>query len=320
LRRLTAEQVIDSIHKATAQSWDGHRLYRDTASTALTRALGRSPVRNEISTCRPDDVAVVQSLELLNGPDLYQFVYDGEILDELASQTDREKVVQELYWTILNRAATAPEIKLGLAYLKDNAPAQSPSAKGLEDVVWIDDDLPAGAKPNGDAWRWVEGPAFPVFSGKRAHLNSASVSTAQQQHFVNDLPPLTCELRDKLYAYVYLQPTNLPVEIMLQWFQGDWEHRAFWGEDKIPYGAPGPSRLHVGPLPTAGEWVRLEVPVKDLGLNSGEPITGISFDQSGGEVYWDKAGLARHPRDPKTAPLGDVLWALVVSPEFQYIR
>ena len=57
-----------------------------------------------------------------------------------------------------------------------------------------------------------------------------------------------------------------------------------------------------------------------LDSTSDEPITGISFDQSGGEVYWDKAGLQRNPQNPGAEPLGDVVWALAVSPEFQFIR
>src|SRR5256885_5661521 len=40
------------------------RLYRSSNSTALSRALGRPAARGEISTGRPDDVAVVQELEL----------------------------------------------------------------------------------------------------------------------------------------------------------------------------------------------------------------------------------------------------------------
>ena len=37
---------------------------------------------------------------------------------------------------------------------------------------------------------------------------------------------------------------------MLQWHDGtNWEHRAYWGEDKIAYGQPGtPSRRPIGPL------------------------------------------------------------------------
>ncbi|HZM01913.1 MAG TPA: PSD1 and planctomycete cytochrome C domain-containing protein, partial [Candidatus Saccharimonadales bacterium] len=102
LRRLTAEQFIDSIHQAAAKKWDGKRLYRTTTATALTRDLGRPAARNEISTGRAEDVAVVQSLELLNGDELHHFVYDGEILDQLASQADVHKAIDELYWTVLN--------------------------------------------------------------------------------------------------------------------------------------------------------------------------------------------------------------------------
>ena len=48
------------------------RAFLDNRSTALARRLGRPASRNEISTARPDDVAVVQSLELLNGPELHE--------------------------------------------------------------------------------------------------------------------------------------------------------------------------------------------------------------------------------------------------------
>lgn len=318
LRRLTAEQFIDSIHKAAARNWDGSRLFRTTASTALTRDLGRPASRNEISTGRADDVAVVQSLQLLNGDELHQFIYSGEILDELASQSDRKKIISELYWTVLNRPPTARELKLGAAYLKENSPAQATEkVAARSEVVWFDDDLPAGAKSNG-AWKWVSAPDGPVFSGKRAHTQETSAD--KTQHFFTDAAPVKVGADDRLFAYVYIDPAKPPKEIMMQWFQGGWEHRAFWGQDKIQYGkVDDPSRRAMGDLPKRGEWVRLEVPADRVGLSSGA-ITGWSFDQMGGKVYWDKAGIVHAPRSPETEPLGDMLWALVVSPEFQFIR
>jgi len=136
LRRLTAEQLLDSIHKATSKNWDANkRLYRENKSSELTRALGRPASRNEISTGRPDDVAVVQSLELLNGTELYRFVYSGEILDELASESDRKKVLQEIYWAVLNRAPTRKETDLGLNYLKKNLPVNN-ATEPLGDILW----------------------------------------------------------------------------------------------------------------------------------------------------------------------------------------
>ncbi len=320
LRRLTAEQFIDSIHKAAAKTWDGQRLYRTTTTTALTRALGRPASRNEISTGRPGDVAVVQSLELLNGDELHQFVYTGEILDELASQSDRKKVVDQLYWTVLNRPPTGKELKLGLAYLKKNSPANaSQKIVPPAETVWFDDDLPAGAKPNGAAWKWTGAPDAPVFSGHRSH--TLNMSADKQQHLFTDAAPLKIEADDRLFAYVYIDPAKPPKEIMMQWFQNNWEHRAYWGQDKIEYGkVEDSSRRAMGALPKKGEWVRLEVPAERVGLDPASGITGWSFDQVGGKVFWDKSGLVRQPRNPETEPLGDMLWALVVSPEFQFIR
>jgi len=60
---------------------------------------------------------------------------------------------------------------------------------------------------------------------------------------------------------------------MLQWYLIDengnesWEHRAYWGADALAWGVNGTvSRYHVGALPTAGQWVRLEVPTSEVGL------------------------------------------------------
>lgn len=322
LRRLTAEEFVDSIHKAAAKKWDGERLFRTTTSTALTRALGRPASRNEISTCRADDVAVVQSLQLLNGEELHDFVYSGEILSGLASQSDRKKIIDELYWTVLNRAPTKRETRLGLAYLQDNTPSASPAkaAAAPGETVWFDDDLPAGAKPNGEAWKWTAAADGPVFSGRRAHL--LNTGAGKSQHYFTDAAPLKIENGDdRLFTYVFIDSAKPPKEIMMQWFQNGWEHRAFWGQDKIQYGkADDPSRRRMGDLPQKGRWARLEVPVDRVGLDAGAGITGWSFDQVGGKVYWDKSGILHSPRSPETEPLGDMLWALVVSPEFQYIR
>ncbi|HEY3914721.1 MAG TPA: PSD1 and planctomycete cytochrome C domain-containing protein, partial [Verrucomicrobiae bacterium] len=120
LRRLTAEQFVDSLHEAVAKQWDQKRLFRSTTSTEFTRAVGKPAARNEICTARADDVAVVQSLELLNGTELHDITYNGEILDELASHEDRKRIVNELYWTLLSRPPTSREMKLGVGYLKSN--------------------------------------------------------------------------------------------------------------------------------------------------------------------------------------------------------
>src|SRR5205807_1024225 len=104
LRRLTAEQLLDSVRLATTQSFDPNtRLWKDKSSTALTRALGRPTARNEISTGRPEDVAVVQALELLNGAEFHERIYNGPVLRQLAQEKDATAMIDKLYWAALSR-------------------------------------------------------------------------------------------------------------------------------------------------------------------------------------------------------------------------
>jgi len=88
-------------------------------------------------------------------------------------------------------------------------------------------------------------------------------------------------------------PCNPPREIMLQFLNdetGTWSHRAYWGEDLIPWGTAGTvSRVYMGPLPPAGEWVRLEVPSAAVGL-AAKTITGMSFALYDGQAWWDRIG------------------------------
>ena len=86
LRRLTAEQFIDSVRLVTRGTLDRReRVYQDRISTALTRALGRPASRNEISTARSDDTAVLTALELMNGPELSYLVYSSPRLETMAA-------------------------------------------------------------------------------------------------------------------------------------------------------------------------------------------------------------------------------------------
>ena len=124
---------------------------------------------------------------------------------------------------------------------------------------------------------------------------------------------------DTLYTYVYLEKENPPKELMIQFLvHGDWR-RACWGESAFP--APFNPRANLGPLPKVGEWVRLEIPAAKIGIDKPGVIAGISFDQTTGRaVFWDKTGALKGPplHDPQA--IGDMLWALVTSPEFQYVK
>jgi hypothetical protein len=95
---------------------------------------------------------------------------------------------------------------------------------------------------------------------------------------------------DVLYAFVFLDPANPPSELMLQWNDGTWEHRAYWGANALGYGIDGtPSRSYIGPLPAPGQWQKLSIPAKQVNLE-GSTLNGMAFTLYGGRAAWDKAG------------------------------
>jgi hypothetical protein len=170
------------------------------------------------------------------------------------------------------------------AFAKASFNANSP------DIVWVDDALPAGASAgseNGDSWSWVSSPA--PFSGSLEH-QSANVAGTHQHYFSDATATLSIGTGDVLYAYVYLNPAAMPSEIMLQWSDGSWDHRAYWGANSLSYGVDGTGgRRYMGPLPAAGKWVQLKVPAKQVNLE-GHTLNGMAFTLYGGSANWDAAG------------------------------
>ena len=157
------------------------------------------------------------------------------------------------------------------------------------ETVWVEDAPPTGATVTGDEpWNWISANPAP-FSGTLAHQSSI-IGGEHQHYFYNATATLTVNTGDKLIAYVYIDPSNLPSEVMLQWNDGTWEHRAYWGANSIAWGVNGTnSRRFMGPVPAAGQWLRLEVPASQVGLE-GRTLNGMAFTLFGGRATWDHAG------------------------------
>ncbi|MEY3458118.1 MAG: hypothetical protein RL215_1275, partial [Planctomycetota bacterium] len=147
----------------------------------------------------------------------------------------------------------------------DPGPAAETIPQEHADFVWIEDEGPTGANLQGDTpWEFVTAPAHPVYSGTKATRRQAS--GLSQHFFTGAAVPLKIGEGDKLFAWVWLDPANLPETVMLQFNDGSWEHRAFWGADRIPFGSgDGENHRPMGPLPEAGKWVRLEVAAAHVG-------------------------------------------------------
>ena len=189
-------------------------------------------------------------------------------------------------------------ISTKLAAVKYQAP--KPAAKKTlpkpREIVWIDDVLPPGAIPQGNeasqSWKWVSKGKGPVHLGEKSHTRT---SKGQSQHFFTGAKPgLKIDANDRFFTYVYIDPKNPPATILLQFFDGKWEHRAYWGANKVPWGkANSPSRRRMGDLPAAGKWARLEVGAQHVGLKPGSTITGWAFTQFDGTVHWDASGIVK---------------------------
>src|SRR5258708_1840222 len=87
------------------------------------------------------------------------------------------------------------------------------------------------------------------------------------------------------------------------WNDGTWLHGAYWGANNIGYGTDGTvSRRYMGPLPVTGQWVRLEAPASQVGLE-GSTLNGMAFTVYAGRATWDYAGKAS-AGSTNSAPVG----------------
>jgi len=202
--------------------------------------------------------------------------------------TERTRLTEQL-------AAVKLEIDTAIAdwkYVDPLADAE-PTPLAKADKIWFDDALPEGAKPAGNdanPWKFVTAPDHPVYSGENSSVRTGNGLT--QHFFTGAKDPLVVGDNDQLFAYVYLDPNDPPETVQLQFNDGTWEHRAFWGADKAHgAGRNNPSNLRLGELPKTGEWVRLEVPAEAVGLKKGAKINGWAFTQFKGTVHWDQAGI-----------------------------
>lgn len=160
----------------------------------------------------------------------------------------------------------------------------------VEEVL-LDDAVPEGAELGGEQprFQFVEGAEVVPFSGQKSLRRGGREGLHQDWLKLADGPVLVAG--DRLFAHVWLDPSDPPKGIQLQIHSGNWEHRIRWGVPAHGAGARGFGDVDAGPLPDSGRWIRLEVPSERVGLKPGERVEGMAFTQVGGTVHWDRAGL-----------------------------
>ena len=199
------------------------------------------------------------------------------------------------------------EYQLGLNPLKADSDGNGvPDAASCE-LAWLEDSTPTNAQlaAVAETWTWSSyysaadgwgGTSVLPHSGAFMHISALAPGALHQHSFYSPDVNFLVQTGDVLYAYVNLDSSHIPDEVMLQWYivddagHGSWEHRAYWGSNLIPGGTGGTvSRLSMGALPAAGTWIRLEVPASALGLE-GRVIQGMAFSLWSGRAAWDRAG------------------------------
>ena len=224
----------------------------------------------------------------------------------LKLETDEEKAKLADYdKRIVEIQAKLNEAVSKVVYNDPSLADPKPQASSTE-VIWMEDDYPAGgnfAGAPGHPTTFVSADqGEKVLSGKRA-LKRSDPGLSQDVWGPSNAS-VSVPVQATLFAHVFIDPANPPKSVMLQYHRNGWLHRAVWGEyEAIPWGtANTPERVHMGPLPKAGEWVRLEVSAEKVGLNAGDNLNGFATTQFGGTVYWDKIGVTG-VSDPANDPL-----------------
>lgn len=187
-----------------------------------------------------------------------------------------------------------PVVDIGKVNSVALQPAE-PCAAPAGQTIWVNDTVPQNATVAGlsEGWNWVNTNPAP-YHGRYAHQSNL-VAGVHQHHFESATNQLDIQIGDKLVAYVYLDPTNPPAEVMLQWRDSNnsFDHRAYWGANQIIRGTNNTiSRHYAGPLPPAGSWRKLEVDASKVGLE-GVTVNGMAFVLFGGRATWDYAGKVK---------------------------
>ena len=159
------------------------------------------------------------------------------------------------------------------------------------DFFFIEDKARKGDSTR-EHWHYASSKDHPTYRGAFSRKQESGGLVQHILGFKNTYHPND---EDVFFSHIYIDPQNPPETVMLQIHaDGNWEHRAFWGKDKIPYGGIGTKGANhhpMGALPKAGEWVRLEATAAQIGVHSKQKITAMAFTQHGGRAYWDDAGV-----------------------------
>ncbi len=168
------------------------------------------------------------------------------------------------------------------------------------EVMWAEDsDLPTPQNVINPpaAGHWRRGAGVPVVGGEAA-LRLEGDAAREIAFSAGDVN-LVVRTEATAYAHVRPDPENPPRAIALEFITAEKKvRRLVWGDVKAFGPAAEKTARHMGSLPPAGVYTKLELPACEAGLDTGKAYSGIRLVQAGGATWWDRIGAVY------TSPVG----------------
>ena len=163
----------------------------------------------------------------------------------------------------------------------------------------IGDTFPLGTNTrntsrNDTTWRLE--PEFGAKSGRR--IIELAYGSKYDLTLDFTLIPVIVPIDGRLEFWLRIDPFNLPTGFGVQFNDGG-NRRIVWG-DKTTIGFDN-AKGDMGPIPTAGEWIRVSVPFESVDSKPGARLSSMVLTQNGGKVWIDDmriVGKSDRSKDP----------------------
>jgi hypothetical protein len=195
--------------------------------------------------------------------------------------------------------------KSGAACIAPTAASPAPPAG---ETIWIDDALPAGAALQNGSWGPPSWTTDQAASGTQSLRFAYNGARHYEGYIANLNEPLS--FGESVVFSMLVHPCATTREVKIVWDDTlGGSGGAYWGE-AITGGEGG--YLNMGPVPAAGTWQRIEIPLSQLGLEQ-RTLGRIRIVHHGGQVSFDRFGksgtacVAPRAAAP-TIPAGETIW------------
>ncbi len=172
---------------------------------------------------------------------------------------------------------------------------------------WLDDELPLGSSHRNTSRNsevWTVASDMPVPLGQRALRTG--FGDYYQERVDGGLLPRLVPQQALLEVWLKTDVAHPPRAVMIELDTSAGQRRFGWGEVNLLNRGDfnNDKQVHLGELPTAGEWTKLMVPTDQLNLEEGKSVESFTLALFGGICWWDglaMTGIAPAETDPRAS-------------------